>query len=225
MTRHQEIEPEIAGGVPLPPTDWRLGSCTLLVLQLRSPGCADGKSAGQSTGAHPVGSLSPVLADGPRTLEESAVEPARQLLSNKEVRRILARILNEDGGQVATYADSLVSVGGAKATKIAIRAKGKIIFMEPREVVTIEGQGNYVLFRTSCWSHRLRESVSAIEERLEPYGFVRIHRSTIVNEALVEEIRVSSSGEMFLRVNGIDKEYSVSHKYKNAVRSFASCWI
>jgi DNA-binding LytR/AlgR family response regulator len=124
-----------------------------------------------------------------------------------------------------TGSDSTESVGVANPSKIAIRSRGKIIFMAPSDVITVESRGNYVLLRTSDRSHLVRESVSVVNERLEPYGFVRIHRSTIVNEALVEEIRISTSGEMFLRVKGIAREYNISHKYKSAVRLFASCWI
>jgi two-component system, LytTR family, response regulator len=41
----------------------------------------------------------------------------------------------------------------------------------------------------------LRETLSAMEERLSPHGFVRIHRSTIVNVRRVTELRSLSNAE------------------------------
>src|SRR5690348_10075 len=122
------------------------------------------------------------------------------------------------------------SVLGAAYTRstpvrIAIRSGGSVIFLESSEVVAVEAQGNYVLIKTSSRSQPARESVSAIEEKLKPYGFVRFHRSTIVNEALVEEIRTLKSGVMWVRAKGTDKEYSVSRRYRAAVSRLAPAWI
>ncbi len=41
----------------------------------------------------------------------------------------------------------------------------------------VEAEGNYVLLRRDAASDLLRESISAITEKLKPHGFVRIHRS------------------------------------------------
>lgn len=112
-----------------------------------------------------------------------------------------------------------------KPLRIAVKTQGKIVFVDPAELVVIEAQGNYVLLKGRSRSHVLRESVSAVAEKLERFGFVRIHRSTIVNEALVEEIHVSRSGDMLLRLKGEAKEYNVSRKYREALKSIASCWI
>ena len=223
MTLPSELDPEVAGGIPLP-VGLRLGSSTLLILQLRTPEFLEGKWSGRPAGAN-LASLRPVVATGSLASEEVATESFRQLLSTDEVLGILASILDGSGGQAAAGSDFTESLGAANPSKIAIRSRGKIIFMTPSDVITVEGRGNYVLLRTSDRSHLVRESVSVVNERLEPYGFVRIHRSTIVNEALVEEIRIATSGEMFLRVKGIAREYNISHKYKGAVRLFASCWI
>lgn len=111
------------------------------------------------------------------------------------------------------------------SVRIAIRSGGSVIFLESSEVVAVEARGNCVLIKTLSRSQPARESVSAIEEKLKPYGFVRIHRSTIINEALVEEIRTLKSGVMWVRIKGTDKEYSVSRRYRSAVSSLAPAWI
>jgi DNA-binding LytR/AlgR family response regulator len=108
--------------------------------------------------------------------------------------------------------------------RIAARTNGRVIFLEMSEVGVVEAQGNYVLLRTCSQCYLLRESVSVVERELKPYGFVRIHRSTIVNAALVDQFWTSSSGEMLLRIQG-GKEYSVSRRYRSGLRALAACWI
>ena len=66
--------------------------------------------------------------------------------------------------------------------------------------------------------------MSAVTEKLKEYGFIRIHRSVLVNGSFVEEIRPCVTGESILRMRG-GKEYSVTRTYKNNLRSLAALWI
>ncbi len=56
----------------------------------------------------------------------------------------------------------------AKPSRIAIKAKGRILFMDPADVVTVEAQGNYVLLRRMSGSDLLRESMCSVAEKLRP---------------------------------------------------------
>ena len=109
------------------------------------------------------------------------------------------------------------------STRIAIRAKRKILLINPADVIAVEAQGNYVLVRQTSSSHLLRESISTMEEKLAPHGFVRIHRSVLVNRACVEEIRPWSTGEYVLRAR--DKEYTVTRTYRKNLRLLAQLRI
>jgi DNA-binding LytR/AlgR family response regulator len=109
-------------------------------------------------------------------------------------------------------------------SRIAIKAKGRILFIDPADVVTVEAQGNYVLLRRTSGSDLLRDSMSAVAEKLRPYGFVRIHRSVLINASFVEEIHPWSTGEYVLRVKG-GKEFNVSRTYKKNLHSIAPLWF
>jgi two-component system LytT family response regulator len=56
-----------------------------------------------------------------------------------------------------------------------------------------------------------------VAEKLEPYGFIRIHRSALVNTSFVEEIKPYAEGKYALRVKG-GKEYAVTRAYKNNLK-------
>ena len=81
--------------------------------------------------------------------------------------------------------------------RIAFKVKGRILFINPGDVVAVQSEGNYVWLRLETISHLLRESLSVVAEKLEPHGFIRIHRSVLVNASFVEEIRPYPDGRIW----------------------------
>lgn len=110
------------------------------------------------------------------------------------------------------------------STRIAIKVKGRILLIHPGDVVAVLADGNYVVLQQESISYLLRESISVVAEKLEPFGFIRIHRSVLVNASFVEEIKPYSTGEYGLRVKG-GKEYTVTRTYKENLKSLAEFWI
>jgi two-component system LytT family response regulator len=108
--------------------------------------------------------------------------------------------------------------------RIAFKAKGRILFLDLTEIVAVQAEGNYVSLRHRLIPYLLRESLSSMAEKLKPYGFIRIHRSVVVNISAVEEIQPLPSGEYRLRVKG-GKEYLVTRTYKDNLRDLAQLWV
>ena len=108
--------------------------------------------------------------------------------------------------------------------RVAIKVKGKILFINLNDVVAVQAEGDYVSLQQDASSYLVRELISAVAEQLEPRGFIRIHRSILVNTSFVEEIRPYSTGEYGLRVKG-GKEYTVTRTYKKNLKSLAEFWI
>jgi two-component system LytT family response regulator len=111
-----------------------------------------------------------------------------------------------------------------QSLRVAIKVGGKILFINLGDVVAVQAEGKCVLLQQNASSYLLRESISAVAERLESHGFIRIHRSVLVNTSLVEEIRPLSTGEYCLRVEG-GKEYTVTRTYKKNLKLLAEFWI
>ena len=111
-----------------------------------------------------------------------------------------------------------------QAPRIAFKAKGKILFLDLAEIVAVQAEGNYVSLLHRTNAYLLRESLSSMAEKLKPYGFVRIHRSAVVNMSAVEEIQALPTGEYRLRVKG-GKQYSVTRRYKDNLRDLAQLWV
>lgn len=110
------------------------------------------------------------------------------------------------------------------STKIAIKAQGRILFIEPEDVISVEADRNYVLLRRVAGSYLLRESISVIADKLKAFGFIRIHRSVLINSAYVDEIQPLPTGDYGLRLRS-GKEYTVTRSYRQNLKGIAASWI
>ncbi|HKF05941.1 MAG TPA: LytTR family DNA-binding domain-containing protein [Candidatus Sulfotelmatobacter sp.] len=111
-----------------------------------------------------------------------------------------------------------------RAPRIAFKTKGRILFLDLAEIVAVQAEGNYVSLRHRPNPYLLRESLSSMADKLKPYGFIRIHRSVVVNISAVEEIQPLPTGEYRLRVKG-GKEYLVTRTYKDNLKDLAQLWV
>jgi two-component system LytT family response regulator len=107
---------------------------------------------------------------------------------------------------------------------IAIKHKGAILFINRHDVTTVVAHGNYVLLERESGSYLLHEPISAMAEKLKPFGFVRIHRSALVNKSWIAQIRPDATGKCRLRLKG-GKELTVTRKYKKNLKSLAELWL
>ncbi|MBI4905787.1 MAG: response regulator transcription factor [Acidobacteria bacterium] len=85
--------------------------------------------------------------------------------------------------------------------RFAIKRNDRILFVRPEEIDWVEASGNYVTLHVNQEAHLLRETLSSIEERLDPKRFVRIHRSTIVNIDRIRELRPWFHGDYQVLLN------------------------
>jgi LytTr DNA-binding domain len=108
--------------------------------------------------------------------------------------------------------------------RIAVKAKGRIFFFDIADIVAVHAEGNYALLEYRSGRFLLRECLCSIAAKLKPHGFLRIHRSFLINASLVDEVWPVSTGEYRLRVrNG--KEYVVTRRYKENLRHLAHVWL
>jgi two-component system LytT family response regulator len=160
--------------------------------------------------------------------ENHAVDYVLKPFSNDRIHDALnlafRRTENERAARLLKILPHLETLLANHSSKIAIKTKGRILFIDPTEVAIIRAEGNYALLEKQSGSYLLRESISVLAERLKPHGFIRIHRSMLVNTSFVEEIRPWSTGEYVLRIKG-GRELTVSRMYKNNLRSIAQLWI
>ena len=111
-----------------------------------------------------------------------------------------------------------------RSARVAIKDKGRIVFVDAAELICVEAQGNYVLLQQKAGSYLLRETLSTVAEKLRPHGFIRIHRSVLVNVAFVDTIQLESDGDYVLRTK-TGKQYRVTRTYRDGLKGLAQYWI
>ena len=78
--------------------------------------------------------------------------------------------------------------------RLVVRSAGRIQFVDTEDIDWINAEDNYVRIYASGRTYLMRETVGAMEARLDPGRFVRIRSSTIVQIARIRDVRALSNG-------------------------------
>ncbi|HTB98701.1 MAG TPA: LytTR family DNA-binding domain-containing protein [Terracidiphilus sp.] len=101
--------------------------------------------------------------------------------------------------------------------RIVFKSRGRILFLPVSEIRWIGAEENYVRICTASESHLLRETMTSMEQRLDPKSFLRVHRSAMVNLQYVKEVRTEPQGDFVVQlVNG--QKVSMSRSYHARIR-------
>ena len=153
-----------------------------------------------------------------RAFEVEAVDYLLKPIEDERFGRALDRVRNrmsERGdGSLARRLTALL--GGGAAQRIAVRDRGRILLLFAKEIECVEAEGDYASLRVGEKSYLVRETMAAMEARLGP-GFLRIHRSVIVNAARIRELRPQPNGE-FMVVLHSGLEVRASRGYADRLR-------
>ncbi|HXN20371.1 MAG TPA: LytTR family DNA-binding domain-containing protein, partial [Candidatus Binatus sp.] len=136
----------------------------------------------------------------------------------------LLPVIGLDAANLVRVLRQLEVIAKRQAPRIAFKAKGSILLLDLADILAVQAEGNYVSLRHQCHPYLVHESLSSMAEKLKPYGFIRIHRSVVVNSSAVEEIQPLPTGEYRLRVKG-GKQYLVTRTYKHNLRDLAQLWV
>jgi hypothetical protein len=91
-------------------------------------------------------------------------------------------------GSAATLPSAPDPAPIALAGPIALKAADRVWLVDPADIAWVEADGDFVVVHTVQKHHRIREPISALEQRL-PGHFVRISRSAIVNLSAIREVQ------------------------------------
>lgn len=116
------------------------------------------------------------------------------------------------------------SSGVGEISRIAIKAKDRVFFVDPRDLIVAKAEGNYVALVHKSGTYLVRETMANTEQKLTPFGFVRIHRSVLVNTTLVKDLRRDNTGTYVLRTAD-GSEHPVGRAYRGNLKMIAQSWL
>jgi two-component system LytT family response regulator len=137
-----------------------------------------------------------------RAFEAHALDYLLKPFDEDRFRKALDRVRNQLRGQTrrdldARVAELLADIRSKPKylDRLVVRSGGRILILRVDDVDWIEAAANYVKLHVGNRVYLLRETMSRLEEKLDPARFLRIHRSTIVRVDRIRELEPLFQGD------------------------------
>jgi two-component system LytT family response regulator len=119
------------------------------------------------------------------------LKPFNETRLKRALERARKQVDHQNQSDFSEQLDALVKVlkGEAHLDRLVMKDDRKIWFIPVDSIDWIEADGKYVLIHAGRESHLMRESLTALEAKLNPKKYTRIHRSSIVNLERIKELQ------------------------------------
>ena len=131
-----------------------------------------------------------------------ALDRARRAVRLREVDALRGRLAALLGASAPDAAPPVAPGAGRPEflERIAVEARGHVRLVPVEAVDYVEADGPYAVLHVGPDTHAVRERMQALEDRLDPARFFRIHRSTIVQIDRVEALLTAPGGDYAVRL-------------------------
>ncbi len=159
-----------------------------------------------------------------KAFETHALDYLLKPFDKARFRRALAWVRRQlaAGGAAASrraMADALDALRKDTCTeRLVVREAGRVCFLRTEEIDYCEAQGNYAELHVGSEKHFMRETLCALEKRLEPGRFQRIHRSLIVNLDRVRELQPLCHGDYAVILRD-GRQLTLSRTYRSKLEA------
>lgn len=134
--------------------------------------------------------------------------------------RLLVRRLQGEASLLVASDDAPPLEPMERPERFLVRKLGKEFLVAAAEVESLQASGNYVNLHVRGRDYPLRTTMAAIEVRLDPARFARVHRSVIVNLDCIEEIEPLDTGDARIVMRD-GRKLPCSRRYRDALRPAA----
>lgn len=141
-----------------------------------------------------------------RAFETDAVDYLLKPFTARRLQATLARLRKRLAARGSAFPERLLLHAGARQRLVPVQAIDSLLAC-----------ANYV--EVHCGHERLmaRETLNAIESRLDPAQFVRMHRSRLVRIGAIRDVELLPSGQYLLRLHNGQK-LSGGRSYRDRLR-------
>jgi two-component system, LytTR family, response regulator len=138
----------------------------------------------------------------------AAIERARKLTDSVSKDRMAERILEMLGRGADKY-----------PSRFTVHTGSRIQIVLAEDTDWIGAAGDYAELHVRGRPHLLRETMNALEQKLNPEKFLRIHRSRIVRTAAIVELRGIDNREYIVKLTD-GSEHRSSRTYATALENW-----
>jgi len=121
-----------------------------------------------------------------KAFDVHAIDYLLKPIEPERFRKALARVQKRD---------LIAMLDERPIDRLVIRTRSKVSFLKPSEIDWIEADGKHAILHAGREMHVVRHTLTRLEQRLASHGFVRVHRSAIVNVDRIKELEPWFHGE------------------------------
>jgi two-component system LytT family response regulator len=148
-----------------------------------------------------------------------SVERARKIIGQEGLLRLTENIVkmaqSYRKNSVLNYGKHNI-VGEDYLHHIIIRDSKRVIAVKTEEIAWLEAADQYVRVHTQSKNHLITQSLKALQKKLDPSFFYRVHRSAIVNARYIQEI-ISEKFSTYSILLLTGERIKISRSHKNVV--------
>ncbi len=138
-------------------------------------------------------------------------------VSSERLGRAIARA---QSGLTTPIAEQPAKNSGSYASEFWVSHRAELIRIAAVDIERIEAERDYMRLYTGQRSYLLHQTISTLEQRLNPEQFQRIHRSHIVRRDLITGLRHEGGG-VWHALLGVDLSMRIGRKYLAEVKRLA----
>lgn len=137
--------------------------------------------------------------------------------------KLLMSVTGESAAGIEAMAEGVSTEGAGNQDswpeKITVKDGSDIQFIRVPDIEWVDAAGDYMCIHATGKTHIMRITMKQLEAMLNPAVFLRVHRSTIVNNRCVTGAQTLTNGEYLLNLEG-GTQLKVSRSYKDRIREF-----
>ena len=156
-----------------------------------------------------------------KAFEKNAVDYLLKPIEEERFRRSMDKVLNMEGDDNSDIMRLLKDVADLSSSNYSkslfVQKSDKYFRILSSDVLYLEASGDYTVLSTSSDQYVSSNGISKLEEKLDPQIFLRIHRSTIVNQNHLKEIEKHFNGGLIVKMDN-GKSFPVSRSYVKMIR-------
>ncbi|MEM1381709.1 MAG: LytTR family DNA-binding domain-containing protein [Pseudomonadota bacterium] len=155
-------------------------------------------------------------------LLKPAEVPRIRIALDRAIERLQQRSANERAEKMQAFIEARraklsENQNGREREDLWLKDRGQTHRVAPAEILFIEADRDYVKIETSAATYHVRGTIADFEKRLADHGFLRIHRSLIVQKDVVSSL--ISKGQNAFEIKLSDgKRLTVGRSYNKTAK-------
>jgi DNA-binding LytR/AlgR family response regulator len=136
-----------------------------------------------------------------RAFEVGAIDYVLKPVQLERLATALARA-RERNASAAAPLEALLRTRGVDGARVLAQERGELLIFDAMAIDRFYASDKYTMFSVDGREHLTEEPLTALEERLRAFGFLRVHRAELVRVAAIRALTSAPGGHQARLADG-----------------------